>query len=240
MGKAMMNLSPKFFTLSLTCVTLIIGMGSSPAFADSIGPVCDGFTDLNLDNSKDSCEGNILTLSYSGTPESMTATTNVWRVKLEIDVTNYASTGGQPGVAIRDVGLKIADTLENASLVSTNAGAGWGAVSNLGVNNGGTPCTGNGGNGFVCSTGGAGATLPFAGTYEWVFDLEVLKNVNLLTAPGAATVKALYIDATGQKTGAITSEPITLMVPIPSTLVLMGMGMVGMEWWRRRTLKKTA
>ena len=224
-------------TLAVVPFIGLLGM-ASPVLADSIGTPTNPCVNS-------SCEGSIYTISYSGNPISTTATTNTYQFTLDIDTTGYMSTGGTPGVAIRDVGLKVASSLVSATLVSA-PGAGWGALANVGVSNGGAACSGGGG-GYVCSTGGM-AALPFAGTYSWVFDLEILKTTSLLTGPGAASVKALYIDASGSKTGAITSEPITLMVPCspndptcgpggnpvpePGTMFLMGSGLAGLGLWR--------
>jgi len=211
---------------------------AGPAFADSIGGAsgCTGFG-----HPEDTCNGASYTISYSGSIFSTTATEDIYRFTLEIGTDTYTGPVG----SIEQVGIKVASTLTSANIVSS-PGGGWNALANVGVNNGGAACGGAGG-GFVCSTGGM-AALPFNGTYTWVFDLGVATGTSLLTGPGAASVKALYLDANGRKTGAITSEPITLMIPCspndptcgpggnpvpePGTIFLMGSGLAGLGFWR--------
>ena len=222
----------------------VLGL-AGPAFAVSIGGAsgCTGFGQPD-----DSCNGSSYTLSYSGSVFSTTALEDIYRFTYSIGTDTYTGPAG----SLEQVGVKVASTLTSATLVSS-PGGGWNALANVGVSNGGSACTGGGG-GFVCSTGGV-AALPFNGTYTWVFDLGVATGTSLLTGLGEASVKALYVDVNGRKTGAITSEPITIMtpcspndptcgpggnpVPEPGTIFLMGSGLAGLGFWRWKKGTKT-
>jgi hypothetical protein len=69
------------------------------------------------------------------------------------------------------------------------------------------------------------APVPAATTYAWVFDLTIPTGT-LLTDANAASIKVHYSDSKGNKVGALVSEPITLeIIPEPSTLLLVGVGL---------------
>jgi PEP-CTERM motif-containing protein len=92
--------------------------------------------------------------------------------------------------------------------------------------------------GFACTSAvgiepnGAAA----GGTDQWVFRID-LKNTPglLLTGIDAASIKARFTDADGNKVGSLLSEDMTITpVPEPATLLLMGGGAVAAAFTRRR------
>jgi hypothetical protein len=176
------------------------------ASADPIGPACG------------TCQGSIYALTWSGSPLGATATTETFRITLTIDPAGYS--GG--GSFLDAVAIKVSSQLVSATLFDAPGGAGaWTRVLG-GINANG--CSGSGG-GFACArANGAGAGVPQATPYQWVWDLE-MKTGALFTGPLQASVKARYVDASGRKVGALVSETIGLQhVPEPGTLALLGLG----------------
>ena len=189
----------------------LVAVGRSAA-ADPIGPDCD------------TCQGSIYTLLYNPTPLGSDADSTQYGIVLRIDTTNY--TGG--GVNIDDVAFKISPNLDGVLLVDAPGGAADWSTAPGGINANG--CDGNGNSGFGCTTSNdaSNATLPFAGVYQWTFVADVPTGT-LLTDPFAASLKARYVDAGGNKVGDLVSEPITLQViPEPGTALLLVAGLAGL------------
>jgi hypothetical protein len=190
----------------------LIAAGRS-ASADPIGPDCD------------TCQGSIYELLYNPVPISSDADSTVYGIVLRIDTTGYTG----DGVRIGNVAFKVSPNLDGVTVFDAPGGAGdWTTnLENLNANG----CTGGGGNsGFGCatSTDDGNATLPFAGIYQWIFGADV-PNGTLLTDAFAASIKAMYLDADGDKIGDIVSEPITLQViPEPGTALLLAAGLAGL------------
>jgi len=186
------------------------------AYADPIGPNCD------------TCQGSVYTLSYNGTtlPDA-DPLHETFRIMYTINTSGY--TGG--GLRIDNVAVKVSSSVFAASLVNAPGGAGgWNLVSG-GINASG--CDGSG-SGFECAddTGTADAPTfkPGPGaTYNWVFDITG-DNGALFTGLNAASIKARYVDASGNKVGDLVSEDITLQVKTPeaSTTVLLGIALFGL------------
>lgn len=207
------------------------------AHATPIGPNCP------------TCQGSIYTLTYDGTalPDSDTAH-ETFRIIYTIDTSGYSSSGPAPGVAIDAAAIKVSSSVVSASLFdapqadgSTGGASDWTIVPG-GINAGG--CSGAGG-GFECAdwTASSGLGAAVGGILTWIFDVTV-NNGELLTAAGASSIKARYVDASGGKTGALVSENIDLQIgrpptsiPEPATLALLGCGLLGLAFLHRRRLK---
>jgi hypothetical protein len=192
------------------------------ARANPIGPNCG------------SCQGSIYTLTNLGLVTDLNTgdgLADTYRIMLTIDTTGYTGTG----VRIDEVAVKISSGLDGATLVSAPGGtSNWNLVTG-GVNANG--CSGSG-SGFDCAmfTGSTGGAVVPGTLLTWVFDLDI--NGALLTGPLAASIKARYVDAFGNKVGALMSENITLtQVPEPSALLLLSSAVpaIGFAVRRRRS-----
>jgi PEP-CTERM motif-containing protein len=202
-----------------TAAALLLLSVAMPAGATPIGPP-------PLSCASNTCQGSIYELTYSGSPIpppslASTATTQTFEITLTINPTAY--NGG--GAFINAVAPKVSSMVDAVTLVSAPGGSGNWATMMGGINAGG--CSGSG-SGFVCAkdrTPPQDAPVPFAGTYSWVFDLTIPTGT-LLTGANAASVKVQYTDSSGNKVGALVSEPITLeVIPEPSTLLLVAGGL---------------
>jgi MYXO-CTERM domain-containing protein len=207
------------------------------AFADPIGPNCG------------SCDGGIYTLTWSGTPQSTTATTETDRITLTINTAgvpaSLTSQGGGAGpFFLNAVAIKIASSVRAATLVAAPGGTGNWTLGTGGINAGG--CDGSG-SGFECADWtavGAGAAL--GGTLVFTFD-ETIALGSLITSNLGASIKAQYVNAAGSKVGALVSEGITLQTsssgisstgsapePSSSSLALLAVGLLAAGLGARR------
>jgi len=201
------------FVVSLLAMAAL-GLAGGSASADPIGPSCG------------TCQGSIYTLEYGGTPISTTGTTETFRITLTIDTSGY--NGG--GTKLNAVAVKVSSMLVSMSLFDAPGGVGAWNTWMGGLN--ATGCSGSG-SGFDCAyAGNTGVTVP-NGTYSWVFDLEMNTGA-LFTTANSSSIKARYIDASGEKVGALVSENITLqLIPEPTSAALLGGGLLALAITRR-------
>ena len=209
-----MHRGHRLWALFVPAWVVVFGLGVS-ASASSIGPACG------------TCQGSTYSIATTTvTPILTTASTETWDVAYTIDTSGYS--GG--GTHLNQVALKVSSSIISGSLVSAPGGTGdWNVIMG-GINASGCSMAGSG---FDCASATSVAVSPVVpgGTFTWVFQLT-LPTGGLLTGANESSLKARYVDDSGNKVGALVSESITLTVPEPSTVLLLGAAAVLMM--RRR------
>ncbi len=206
--------------LGIAAIVMAVGIYAGAAQADPIGP-----------NNCDSCLGGIYTLEYT------VVDSNTVTIKYTADLTNMNANITD----IDAIAFKIASSVTAATLDS--APLGWGADINTNETLGAAGCAG-GGNGFICSDGN---NLLDGSIYTWEFTVDytgtlftgLLGPLCTNDVPSCASIKALF--STDNQSTPLLSENITLqnsgnlpLVPAPTTLLLVGSGLVGMWALKRR------
>jgi hypothetical protein len=206
----------------LRCAFLVytaLAMYPSDARAESIGPDCG------------TCQGSIYTLDILGlapTDLYKDGSFDTYRVALTIDTSGYTGTGSY----IDEVAVKISSSVNKANIVEAPEGASTWNLLPGGLNADG--CTGSG-SGFECAEWiGSGSSYIIPGpVLKWVFDIDISSPLFSFTSTNydlLPSIKARYVDDSGNKVGALVSEK----VPEPATLALLTVGMTFGTIRRRR------
>ena len=204
-------MTKSFRIAAFACVVIVAG--SRIARADSIGPNCA------------TCQGSIYTLTNLGLVTDLNTSDGVsdtWRMMLTIDTSGYTG----DGVRIDEVAIKVSSGTDAATIFAGPGGAGTWKLVPGGISSDGCSKTGSG---FDCADWlgvGTGA-LVNGSTLSWIFDVDV--NGGLLLGSNEATIKARYVDGSGQKVGSLVSENITVPEPSVFGLLAAGLSFIGLR-----------
>ncbi len=195
-----------------------------------------GIGNADLLSNCGTCQGSTYLLQYNPNNTTTSGADTVYDVFLTIDTSGY--TGG--GSFLNAVAIKIASSVDvpPSTLVAAPGGAANWAVQFGGINAGG--CDGAG-NGFICAQDGQTAPVPNATAYTWEFHYATTAAID--TSSLGSAIKAQYVDASGNKVGALVSEGITLQscptcggttqggVPEPTSILLLAstVGLAGFK-----------
>lgn len=178
-----------------------------------------------------SCDGASYTLDYNIV--STSSTFDVFNVFLLVDDTTY--TGG--GQYLNAVAVKPDSSILAVNLLSAPStlpiGSSW--VTSLGGLNA-NACDGSGSGFFCTGSTGLGAPVSTLGKeFEWQVSVT---HDTWFTGASLASIKAIYVDASGNKIGSLLSADIgdTMHSPVPEPLTssLVGLGLIGLFFVRRK------
>jgi hypothetical protein len=156
------------------------------------------------------CQGASYALSYSGIalPDA-DPLHETFRITLTIDTSTLALPGA---VAVDAAAIKVSSSVFSSAIFDAPGGAAsWNLVPG-GIGAGG--CSGSG-SGFDCADWtAAGVGTAVGGTLSFVFD-QTLNNGALFAGLEGSSIKVRYVNADGNKIGALVSESLSSSPPVP-------------------------